>query len=149
MLKSISLECPKDIHPRLHSFEIDQKLGFDIESIEHFISNHYRSYPGTENAWIGLEPEILQTPYSEILDFLSLITNKNKVRVIDFGAAYGRVGIACEKVFSTYEFIGYEIVKERAKEGNRVFKELEITSSIIKTDNILDNSFDLPEADLY
>lgn len=157
-------ELPSSIHPREHSKLIDEILGFNIYEIEKGLLQEYKAYndyssvdenknyyPGTQ-AWIGLHPEILQTPYSELLDFLEIILSHcpNVSKFVDIGAGYGRLGIIVNLLKKSGEFIGYEIVPARANEGNRVFDYLDISDSChIYSSNVLDDTFIIPESDVY
>ena len=131
-------------HPRIHSKELDQKFGFNIDLIEKNIEDKFDS-----NSWVGLEPEILQTPYSEILEFLSHLGSFKPSSIIDLGSGYGRVALVMKALFKQCEFIGYEIHHQRAQEGNRVFKSLELENCHIQATDILKEDFLLPDSDVY
>ena len=57
--------CTDDLHIRVHSKKLDDLFGFQINKCEAIISEDETEF----NSWIGLEPEILQTPYSEIFQY--------------------------------------------------------------------------------
>ena len=107
-----------------------------------------KKYQGTQ-AWIGLHPQTLQTPYDEILEAFDFLQNDKIDSIVDFGAAYGRVGVVANSVFPGADFLGYEIIKERIEEGERIFKKLELPNCRLEEKNILEEDFELPEADLY
>ncbi len=148
-------------HPRLHAKKMDKMLGYKVSKIEVKLlqkyraydqnnddSNKKRHYKGTQT-WIGLHPQALQTPYSDIYEALSLIKNLEIKHVVDIGAGYGRVGIVSSVLYPDAKFTGYEIVKQRQVEGNRIFKKLGINNSEIELGNVLDLDFNLPEAEIY
>lgn len=154
-------ETPSGVSDREHSITLDGELGFKITEIEDELSSQYRTYnehhkdeeakqhfQGTQ-AWIGLHPQILQTPYAEILDFLQLLKNYKINKIVDLGAGYGRVGIVQASVFPDARFLGYEIIEERVLEGKRVFQELGLSNCDLLSEDILSESFTLPKADVY
>lgn len=150
-----------DEHPRLHAKRLDKILGYKIPKIEVKLLQKYRAYDrynddsnkkqhykGTQT-WIGLHPQALQTPYCDIYEALSLLKDSKIEHIVDIGAGYGRVGIVTNVLYPTAKFTGFEVVKQRQVEGNRVFKKLGVKNSKIELKNVLDSSFDLPEADIY
>ncbi|WP_155897212.1 hypothetical protein [Bacteriovorax sp. BSW11_IV] len=154
-------ESPRGIHPRLHSKNVDKILGYKIPKIEQKLLKNFRSYEqradrsnkkdhfkGTQT-WIGLHPQILQTPYSDILEIFKILEKQHVKTIVDFGAAYGRVGLVLSCLSNKYNFIGYEILDERANEAHRVFDKYNLKKAKILTCNILDNDFPVPQADVY
>lgn len=149
------------VHPRIHAKELDRKLGYRVSRIEVKLlqkysrydrvideSNRKQHYQGTQT-WIGLHPQVLQTPYCDIYHALSLITDIKIEHVIDIGAGYGRVGIVLSVLYPNARFTGFEILKQRQSEGNRVFKNLGILNSNLELKNVLENNFSIPIADVY
>ena len=147
--------------PRHYSKKLDRILGFDIPKLEQKLLQRYRAYykktdisnnkKHFENtqAWIGLHPQVLQTPYSEIYHFLSLLQKFKPQKIVDFGAGYGRVGIVMNALYPQASFIGYEIVDIRIKEARRMFKLCGLDNCEIIKQNILDESFVIPSASIY
>lgn len=151
----------KGIHPRIQSKRLDRKLGFKIPKIEVKLQQKYRDYyrgndlsnkkqhfEGTQT-WIGLHPQVLQTPYSDIYECLTSLENKDVDNIIDIGAGYGRIGIVANSIFPNASFKGYEIVKKRSDEGNRIFEKWGITDCMVVNENVLEEDFVLPEAQIY
>lgn len=147
--------------PRKHSKLLDKKFGYRINKVENKLSQKYREYdlnerpdqkkkhfPGCE-AWIGLDPGALQTPYSEIYRAFSFLKDQKVERIVDIGAGYGRVAFVMNAIFKDCEFIGYEIVKKRQVEGQRVFDHMLFDKSSLVNENVLTGEFELPEADVY
>ena len=156
---------PSGMSARSHSRILDKKLGFRIKRIENKLSQKYQSYdqsvtfsgqkkhyPGSE-AWVGLNPDALQTPYSEIYDALcfirSMMPEEGSGTIVDIGAAYGRVGFVKEEVFPLWHFIGYELIKGRQQGGQRAFEKWELSNSEMICQNVLDEDFVLPEAKIF
>lgn len=159
---TLSFILPEDMREREHSKMIDRLLGFKILKIEQKLIKQYKpfymaadydgekkSFDDGAEAWIGLHPQILLTPYSEIYKILTSITRYKIKSITDFGCAYGRIGIVASVLFPECKFIGYEIVSERAREAERVLNTLDKSSHEIYTINILDDDFKLPKTDVY
>lgn len=146
---------------REHSKELDKCLGLRIPKIEMNLVKEYRPYFMTEDhsnkkqhykgteTWIGLHPQVLQTPYSEICEFFNMLRDFEIKKVVDLGAGYGRIGIVANAFFNQVKFIGYEILSERLDEANRIFDLLELENCQMINENILEETFKLPDANLY
>ena len=145
MLDSNTFILPENMREREHSKMIDRLLGFKILKIEQKLIKQYKpfymntDYTGDKKsfdegaeAWIGLHPQILLTPYSEIHKILSAMEKFNVKSITDFGCAYGRIGIVASAMFPECKFIGYEIVSERAREAERILKTLDRALSFLQ-----------------
>ncbi len=138
-------------------------MGFRILKIERKLIQQFRSFQIHEErsskkshcesgnigeTWIGLNPQILLTPYSELYDIFNLISDHPVHSVVDIGCAYGRVGVVSKAFFPQATFYGYEIVKKRLSEADRIsnLHELEFQLS---AQNVLDNDFELPKCSVY
>jgi hypothetical protein len=122
----------------------DFELGFRIDEVEAKLK---MTSPG--NYWIGLAPDVLQTPYSEfsfILKELNLAANS---LVVDVGAAYGRLAHVIGKDFPRLKFLGFEAVKERVEEGNRVLSKFKYQNVELICADVTDETFTLPAAAAY
>ena len=159
---SLSFTLPENMREREHSKMIDHLLGFKILKIEQKLLKQYKpfymidednsekkSFNEDAEAWIGLHPQILLTPYSEIDKILSSIIRFDIKSITDFGCAYGRIGIVASVMFPKCKFIGFEIVSERAREAQRVLDTLDSSDHEIYAVNILDDEFELPKTDVY
>lgn len=149
---------------REHSKSIDQFLGFRIVKIERKLLSQYRPFFTNENevtkkklhsesgevgeSWIGLNPQVLMTPYSELYDIFTFLKGRNIHSIIDIGCAYGRVGIVAKAFFPDVQFTGYEIVKKRILEANRI-NDLYDLDLDIHNQNVLDEGFELPDSSVY
>jgi len=99
--------------------------------------------------WIGLDPNILQTPYAEIFEMLDKIKPLAGEHIVDLGAAYGRMGLVLHYLYPEVSFTGFEYVKNRVDEGNRVFRELGCDKAILIEQDLSDQEFIIPEASVY
>lgn len=149
---------------REHSKSIDHYLGFRIVRIERKLIQQYRSFfindkdeankkahsdNGNEGeSWVGLNPQLLLTPYSELYEIFDLLRDQSISSIIDIGCAYGRVGIVAKAFFPTAKFTGYEIVKKRIFEAQRI-SELYDLEMNIQNVNVLDDDFELPNSSVY
>lgn len=99
--------------------------------------------------WIGLEQQTLQTPYAECLRILQMLKIRPYQHIIDLGAAYGRMGLVIGGLFIKNSFTGYEYVKARVDEGNRLYAELNLNRCRLVTQDLFSPGFELPPADVY
>jgi hypothetical protein len=157
-------QSPKanDVFRRQHASMVDKILGFRIKYIEEMLMAEACDFEpeGTHESWgpllhqgvqtwVGLELQTLQTPYSECLRILQLLKIKPYQHIIDLGAAYGRMGVVLGGLYIKNSFTGYEYVKARVDEGNRVYKELGFSRCQLVQQDLFDSKFELPEADVY
>lgn len=157
-------QTPKanDVIRRQHANMVDKILGFRVKYIEEMLVAEARGFepegshetwgPSLHNGvqtWVGLELQTLQTPYSEIIRILQLLKIKPYQHIIDLGAAYGRMGVVIGGLYIKNQFTGYEYVKARVDEGNRVYKELGFNRVQLQTQDLFAKDFELPEADVY
>lgn len=151
-----------DVIRRQHSKMVDKILGFRQKYIEEMLVAEARGFDpdGSHETWgpsmhegvqtwVGLDLQTLQTPYSECLRILQLLKVKPYQHIIDLGAAYGRMGVVIGGLYIKNSFTGYEYVKARVDEGNRVYKELGFVRSQLLEQDLFDRDFELPEADIY
>ena len=146
----------------LSSPEIDQYFGLEIKRIEeqlYFEARALRPQGNLENlghvlhhghqTWVGLEPETLNTPYQELVLLSQLLNPQPGDTVVDLGAGYGRLGLVLHLLYPEVHFIGYELVKERVDEGNRIFSKLGCLRSKLVAQDLTAADFELPEAKFY
>lgn len=149
------------LHPRVHAKRLDRCFGYKIGRIETKLNQKYQSYDkmvergnlkqhyqGTQT-WIGLHPQVLQTPYSDILNCLESLRDCSVTTVVDIGSGYGRVGLVMNAVFPEAKFLGVEVLKKRAREGNRVFERLGLKNCRMIEQNVLANDYQIPQAQIY
>jgi len=130
-----------------HSIRVDETLGFNTLNIETKLFKENGKVK-TEN-WIGLHPQTLQTPYSEIFSFLTLLQKYEVKSIVDLGAGYGRVALVMNSLMKNCQFIGYEIEEYRVLEGQRIFDLHQIENANLIKENILSNNFVIPKSDVY
>lgn len=99
--------------------------------------------------WVGLDPNVLQTPYAEIFDMLTKIDPGKNQHIVDLGAAYGRMGLVLNYLYPETFFTGFEYVPERVIEGNRVFVQYLCHRALLIQADLSSETFTLPEADIY
>jgi hypothetical protein len=147
---------------RQHSHVLDKILGFRLRYVEDMLIAQARGFEPEGchetwgpilhqgiQTWVGLDIQTLQTPYSECLRILQLLKIKPYQHIIDLGAAYGRMGVVIGGLYIKNFFTGYEYVKARVDEGNRVYSELGFTRCKLIQQDLFDPSFELPHADVY
>ncbi|HXH31008.1 MAG TPA: hypothetical protein VNJ01_09370 [Bacteriovoracaceae bacterium] len=145
-----------------HSSLVDRILGFRPQYVEQMLvaealdfdpeGNHETLGPALHDGiqtWVGLDLSTLQTPYSECLRILKLLRLKPYQQVVDLGAAYGRMGVVLGGLFIKSSFTGFEYVKARVDEGNRVYTCLDLQNCRLVQQDLFAKEFRIPEADLY
>lgn len=151
---------PKGMAPQTHAKMVDTILGFHIPKVERNLEMRHGNYDKVHNqrrrddyqehhTWIGLKPQVLLTPYSDFVDILQHLPLNKMERIVDFGAAYGRLGIVMASVASHIQFVGYEIVEKRIDEGMRLYQRLELDRANIYLQDITSDDFSIPLADAY
>ncbi|EQC44179.1 SAM-dependent methyltransferase [Bacteriovorax sp. Seq25_V] len=147
--------------PREHSKKIDRLLGIKVSKIEQSLLKKYPPYYKTDNSgrkkhnldtqlWIGLHPQVLQTPYVDIVNFLEQLEDFKLERFVDLGAGYGRIGVVLGSIFPAASFIGYELLDKRIQEGIRSFDRFELSDRCTMAgQDILARDFEIPQADVY
>lgn len=131
---------------KIHSAKLDLDFGFDCENIE---SQLIKDNDHDRVLWIGLDLQVLQTPYSEILAMLTHANLKDGEHAIDLGAGYGRMGMVIGYLFPTLKFTGFEFVNERVLDGNKIYAQHEIRNSKMIYADLAADEFQIPDADLY
>ncbi|MES2526167.1 MAG: class I SAM-dependent methyltransferase [Bdellovibrionota bacterium] len=117
------------------STDIDKHFGFRVTEIETRLLEKARAMgPGGSHhtwgsllhegnqTWVGLHPETIQTPYSELLRMTEKLELCPGEKVVDLGAGYGRLGILLHHQYPRVKFLGIEYVPERVAEGQRIYQ---------------------------
>jgi hypothetical protein len=112
---------------------IDRRVGFAIDRIEAGLlaearrlrpagsmANFGEALHGGHQTWVGLDPQVLNTPYDELLRLVARLAPRAGDLLVDLGAGYGRLGLVLHALFPDARFRGYELVRDRVAEGNRV-----------------------------
>lgn len=133
-----------------HSKELDTYLGLDIDSVEKKLITKVRKINQHLNSrtWIGLDGQLLNTPYGELYEMVMSLAPYNIESIADLGAGYGRVGIVFSSFFPEVKFTGYEFIEERVQAGNEVFYRLGLKNCQLCRRDILED-FELPSVQLY
>jgi hypothetical protein len=134
-----------------HAALVDTWLGFDMEAIELTIAGD-RSKNGSDGqeSWVGLAIKSLLTPYTELRQIIERLQPRAGEAMIDLGAAYGRLGFVVAKHAPGVSFKGYELVAERAREGNRCLENFAPHALIqLETADLRSLEFKLPKAEYY
>jgi hypothetical protein len=127
-----------------HAREVDQFLGLRVEEVERTLVD---PRDGAKR-WISQGPSIFQTPYTELRFILSQLEILDLERVVDLGAAYGRLGFVLHQHYPATEFLGYELVRERAEEGERALRAFGAKGRIF-TQDLARADFKPPPASAY
>lgn len=146
----------------LNPADIDHQLGLQVESIEasllakarqHLPDGNHQSWGEGihrgNQSWVGLDPQTLQTPYSELERMCQRLSPKKGERLVDLGAGYGRLGIVMHQLCPEAHFLGYEFVPERVEEGKRIFQQLNLTRAALFEQDLTSENFQVPEAEFY
>lgn len=133
-----------------HAEAVDAWLGFKIREIERTLSEDSEptAFPN-EQKWIGLRTQALLTPYVELRQMLGDLKPAPGQLILDLGAGYGRLGLVLARHFPDAHFRGFEIVRDRVQEGNRVLLEQGAKNALLIEADISLPEFELPEADFY
>ncbi|NDD05219.1 MAG: class I SAM-dependent methyltransferase, partial [Proteobacteria bacterium] len=133
---------------------IDLASGIHTKKISEAIQKANRrdfneSHQG-EETYSFAGPELLLTPYSEILNLFRGAGLKSGDSVVDLGAGFGRVGLALATKYPGVSVTGYEIVKDRIEEGARVAHEWGLSHRVqLLEQNLADPQFEPKAADIY
>ena len=103
-----------------HAALVDEWLGLQTDAIEASLSEwQARTVADGQERWAGLPIKSLMTPYTELRLILEELAPAPGETIVDFGAAYGRLGFVIAKHAPAVGFIGYELIAPRANEGRR------------------------------
>lgn len=132
---------------------IDQVLGLKSDEVTRELQTktdeEIREKYGQEQTWFKFGNRNLLTPYFEFQLALQHLDPKPGQKFVDLGSGMGRQGIYMGIMHPKVEFVGYEIVTERVKEGERVARELGLDSVRFVEQNMADKSFAPGPADFY
>lgn len=145
-----------------HSRAVDDQLGFAHREIERQLLDRAKSLEPTgsmnswgrgihdgQQTWVGLDPEVLQTPYDELDRMCRLLELNFDDHVVDLGAAYGRLAFVLAHHHPLAHFTGIEYVSERVTEANRVFEQHGLRNARVIQDDLSREDFLLPLAQAY
>jgi hypothetical protein len=126
------------------SEEIDQLLGFNCARVEAEV----RAGRHNHSNWSHLSEQAFQTPYPELFQILKYFESSMKTaKWVDFGCGYGRLGLILDWYRPDDQWIGYEFVEARVREGNRVLSQWCAGGpQILNVD--LNSDFEIPDFDV-
>ncbi len=144
------------------SKDVDRYFGLEIGSIESSLLDEAKSmrpqgvmanfsealYQGYE-VWIGLDPQVLNTPYEELVEICQHLKPSPRELMVDLGAGYGRLGLVLKFYFPETRFIGIELVRVRVEEGQRILKKWNCNNAVLLCQDLMDEDLVLPSADYY
>lgn len=140
---------------REHSRQVDAWLGLEVREVESRLATlgskkrAPRASDRHQQLWFGLDEQLLMTPYVEIrrlLDRLGLVPGD---RVVDLGAAYGRMGFVVQRHHPGVDFVGYEYVGERVDEGRRCLRAKGCDRASLQHVDLTSQSFSLHAARVF
>jgi hypothetical protein len=144
------------------SSKIDDFFGFRMNEIESLLLERARAHRPDGNhktwghylhqgnqTWVGLDPQVLMTPYSELVHLCQLLKPKKGSHVVDLGAGYGRLALVLKHFCPGVRFTGYEYVLERVEEGSRVLNLHQCFEARLLVQDLTSPNFQIPEADYY
>lgn len=156
--------APNDTYDsaREHSEELDRLFGLNIPKIEGALlatardrdpSGSHKTWGKSvhegNQTWVGLSHQTLQTPYTELKEICELLNPPVGSRIVDLGAGYGRMGLVLAALHPEVRFLGLEYVRQRVDEGNRIFQHFQCQNSLLLTQDLTAEDFELPEAEFY
>jgi hypothetical protein len=125
-----------------HSLQVDEWLGFKIFETEALIQDR-------ELPWVGLAPEVLLTPYTEIRFMLSRLELGAGMKVVELGAGYARMLHVMSRHHSGVRYLGIEVVKTRSQEAQRVMARQGLSPEHVECRDLLSVGSVLPQGDVY
>jgi 16S rRNA G527 N7-methylase RsmG len=142
--------------------DLDKVFGLKINEIESALLKEARDlrpngdlenlgsvlHAGSQT-WVGLDPQILNTPYEELIRLCELLRPAPGTHFIDLGAGYGRLGLVLNRMCQQVRFTGFELVEQRVNEANRVFQERGLVDCKLFKQDLTAADFKIPKADFY
>lgn len=151
---------------KLHSNLIDKIFGYKMRNCENIILTKAKLLNNSNNlgvlgpslfageqAWLGLDPQVLNTSYHEFFELFKslnpLIKNRPNFTICDLGAGYARMGLFLHYLYPDILYHGIELVPERVDEVKRVYQLHHCHKAKIEVNDIQAKEFIYPEANLY
>lgn len=138
-----------------HAQAVDNWLGLRTQQIESGLAEKgCRNPPPSSSGqhqelWFGLDVQDLLTPYIELRCLLEFLRPRHGQKIVDLGAAYGRMAFVIARHFPGVQFTGYEYVGERVTEGRLAFKRAGILDSCLEHVDLSAREFSPQRADFY
>ena len=132
---------------------IDALLDLRVEEISARIgamdAASLASIYGSEKILAKHPAPLMFTPYHTICAVLEKLAPKPGETFIDMGSGFGRLGFAIALLYPGVRFLGYEIVRERVAEAQRVATALELPTVQFFEANVSELSPNFPPAEYY
>jgi hypothetical protein len=133
-----------------HSEQVDGWLGLRIREVERkLLEGRGKSKSREQENWIGLAPQTLLTPYTELRAMLSFVNPLEGSKAVDLGAGYGRLGFVLARHYPMVDFIGYEVVEERVLEARRCLENHKCSKAVMFCEDLSAPDFVPASADSY
>jgi hypothetical protein len=139
-----------------HSALVDNWLGIKAEAVEEKLSSSPPTEARDQQLWIGLPLQKLQTPYCELRSLFEFVQPRAGQKIVDLGAAYGRIGFVLTRHFPACDFTGYEYVGARVRLGQAALSQFRnalpstpVTSHQILQADLSSAHFTPAPADIY
>ncbi len=131
-----------------HAHLVDQWLGLPIELIE---SQLFAPANDQIQTWVGLKPQALLTPYTEIRSMLERLKPQTGDTFVDLGCAYARMAFVQAAHYPQTRFVGYELVEPRLQAArDRLAQHAPAEFSyVLECRDIAGPDFALPDAQAY
>lgn len=126
-------------------------LSVEVQKVESHLNQqgHYHENRWEQQPWIGLAPELLLTPYAELLEIVEFLKLPENSKWVDLGAAYGRLGVVLSIFRPLDSFVGYEFIYERFKEAQELFQRYNLKNCRIHLQDLSSADFTPEVADCY
>ncbi len=132
---------------------VDEILGYrNFANIEHSRSSSkaIASSIGSAKWSKKSSSDGFSSSYRDIKTILQASGMKDGDTFVDIGSSYGRVGCVVGTNFPSTQFTGYEIVRERCIEAQRITKFLQMDDNVqYFPEDVTADNFVVPDADWY
>lgn len=107
---------------KAHARQVDLWLGLEIDEVELSIDERPHSADVDQQLWLHLDAQSFLTPYTELREIVERLQPRVGQTFVDLGAGYGRLAHVLGACFPGVEFVGYEVVRERCDEAERLLR---------------------------
>jgi hypothetical protein len=143
-------DFPSYREAQLHSRQVDEWLGFQVDETELAIARDITLTPFEQREqWVGLNPDALQTPYTECRSVLNIVNLQPGQNVVDLGAAYARMGVVVGMYYPESFYNGYEISEPRVTQAWSVLNRLNFKNVTLLQQDLARPDFVPFPADVY
>lgn len=132
-----------------HAAAADAWLGLRVEKVEASILGPEGGPEDGQERWLDRHPSIFLTPYVEFRAWLELLAPAPGAKIVDLGAGYGRLGFVMARHFPQTQFLGFEIVAERVKEGASALARFPAPNARLEVADLSSPTWSPPLAEIY